>query len=221
MLLLYENVLDCVVIVRLFLNGSVQHHQGGNVAPNQAHVITMPPSVHAKPLEYLSSVSYGAKENGSVAKNITMPSGMFAYEELVEATGGFSEANLLGEGGFGYVHKGVLKNGREVAVKQLKIGSYQGEREFQAEVDTISRVHHKHLVSLVGYCINGDKRLLVYEFVPKDTLEFHLHGKNMCDLNPFEDLILSFIFLLSHFVVCCESMCCRKQRKCVGMGNEA
>jgi len=62
-------------------------------------------------------------------------------------------------------------------VKQLKSGSGQGEREFQAEVDIISRVHHRHLVSLVGYCIAGARRMLVYEFVPNRTLEFHLHGK--------------------------------------------
>ncbi|WOK93813.1 hypothetical protein Cni_G02514 [Canna indica] len=101
----------------------------------------------------------------------------FTYEELAMATDGFSSANLLGEGGFGYVHKGVLRNGMEVAVKQLKTGSGQGEREFQAEVEIISRVHHRHLVSLVGYCIAGGKRLLVYEYVPNNTLEFHLHGK--------------------------------------------
>ncbi|KAJ8749826.1 hypothetical protein K2173_013229 [Erythroxylum novogranatense] len=101
----------------------------------------------------------------------------FTYEELAMATDGFSNANLLGQGGFGYVHKGVLPNGKEVAVKQLKAGSGQGEREFQAEVEIISRVHHKHLVSLVGYCITGSQRLLVYEFVPNNTLEFHLHGK--------------------------------------------
>ncbi|XP_042469138.1 proline-rich receptor-like protein kinase PERK1 [Zingiber officinale] len=102
----------------------------------------------------------------------------FTYEELARATDGFSEANLLGQGGFGYVHRGVLPNGKEVAVKQLKAGSGQGEREFHAEVEIISRVHHKHLVSLVGYCISGGKRLLVYEFVPNNTLEFHLHGKD-------------------------------------------
>ncbi|PKA64330.1 Proline-rich receptor-like protein kinase PERK1 [Apostasia shenzhenica] len=102
----------------------------------------------------------------------------FTFEELVMATDGFSDANLLGQGGFGYVHRGVLLNGKEVAIKQLKTGSGQGEREFQAEVETISRVHHRHLVSLVGYCISGGKRLLVYEYIPNRTLEFHLHGKD-------------------------------------------
>lgn len=100
----------------------------------------------------------------------------FSYEELASATNGFSQANLLGQGGFGYVHKGILGDKKEVAVKSLKTGSGQGEREFQAEVEIISRVHHRHLVSLVGYCIANQQRLLVYEFVPNKTLEFHLHG---------------------------------------------
>ncbi|XP_073149794.1 proline-rich receptor-like protein kinase PERK15 [Henckelia pumila] len=101
----------------------------------------------------------------------------FTYEELAAATGGFSQANLLGQGGFGFVHKGVLPDGTEVAVKSLKSGSGQGEREFQAEVEIISRVHHRHLVSLVGYCIAEGQRMLVYEFVANKTLEFHLYGK--------------------------------------------
>lgn len=100
----------------------------------------------------------------------------FTYEELVLATDNFSETNLLGQGGFGYVHKGVIHDGRDVAIKQLKVGSGQGEREFQAEVGIISRVHHNHLVSLFGHCISGSRRLLVYEYVPNQTLEFHLHG---------------------------------------------
>nr|XP_018680611.1 PREDICTED: proline-rich receptor-like protein kinase PERK4 [Musa acuminata subsp. malaccensis] len=103
----------------------------------------------------------------------------FSYEELAAATDGFSDANLLGQGGFGYVHKGVLPNGKEIAVKQLKSGSGQGEREFQAEVDIISHIHHRHLVSLVGYCIAGAQRMLVYEFVPNNSLEHHLHGKGL------------------------------------------
>jgi hypothetical protein len=103
----------------------------------------------------------------------------FSYEELSVATNGFFGANFIGEGGFGYVHKGVLPNGKVVAIKQLKSGSAQGEREFRAEVEVISRVHHRHLVSLVGYCISGAQRMLVYEFVPNYTLHFHLHGKDL------------------------------------------
>ncbi|KAG4170821.1 hypothetical protein ERO13_A12G173900v2 [Gossypium hirsutum] len=103
----------------------------------------------------------------------------FTYEELTIATNGFSDQNLLGEGGFGAVYKGCLPDGREVAVKQLKIGGGQGEREFKAEVAIISRIHHRHLVSLVGYCISENRRLLIYDYVPNNTLYFHLHGEGM------------------------------------------
>lgn len=75
--------------------------------------------------------------------------------------------------------KGSLPDGREVAVKQLRVGSGQGEREFKAEVDIISRVHHRHLVSLVGYCLSDNERILVYDFVPNNTLYYHLHGKKI------------------------------------------
>ncbi|CAL1392370.1 unnamed protein product [Linum trigynum] len=104
---------------------------------------------------------------------------LFTYEEMVTATNGFSTQNLLGEGGFGCVYKGCLPDGREVAVKQLNIRGSQGEREFRAEVDIISRVHHRHLVSLVGYCISDSERLLVYEYVPNNTLDFHLHEEGI------------------------------------------
>ncbi|CAM6109011.1 unnamed protein product [Calypogeia fissa] len=99
----------------------------------------------------------------------------FKYEELLAATNGFAPSNLLGSGGFGTVYKGTIA-GDLVAVKQLKIGSRQGEREFRAEVDIISRVHHRHLVSLVGHCISDSHRLLVYNFVPNGTLYEALHG---------------------------------------------
>ena len=103
----------------------------------------------------------------------------FTYEELAAATNGFAQDNMIGQGGFGYVHKGVLPNGKEIAVKSLKSGSGQGDREFQAEVEIISRVHHRHLVSLVGYCVAGGQRMLVYEFIPNNTLEYHLHGMSL------------------------------------------
>lgn len=147
------------------------------------------------PLPTFTSSSAGSGSNYSGSDNPLPPpppppgyalgfsKSTFSYEELALATDGFSDANLLGQGGFGYVHKGVLPNGKEVAVKHLKAGSGQGEREFQAEVEIISRVHHKHLVSLVGYCMAGAQRMLVYEFVPNNTLEFHLHG--MCFFSSF------------------------------------
>lgn len=113
---------------------------------------------------------------------------LYTYEELAKATNGFSEQNLLGEGGFGAVYKGFLLDGREVAVKQLKIGGGQGEREFKAEVEIISRIHHRHLVSLVGYCISENRRLLIYEYVPNNTLYFHLHGKAITELPRIDSL---------------------------------
>lgn len=103
----------------------------------------------------------------------------FLFSELQEATGNFSKDNLLGEGGFGRVYKGTLQNGTVVAVKQLNLSGAQGEREFRAEVEVISRVHHRHLVSLVGYCVSNQQRLLVYEFVPNGTLENNLHNPDM------------------------------------------
>lgn len=128
---------------------------------------------------FTSDFTYSSKEPGVSDHSRSW----FAYEELVVATNGFSPNNLLGEGGFGYVYKGYLPDGRVIAVKQLNIGGGQGEREFKSEVELISRIHHRHLVSMVGYCVADSRRLLVYEYVPNNTLYFHLHGKSyiFCD----------------------------------------
>ena len=106
---------------------------------------------------------------------------IFSYEELLKATDCFSETNFLGKGGYATVYKGVLPNGKRVAIKQLRIDSKQGEKEFMAEVEIISRVHHKNLVSPVGYCSSEEHKILVYEFVPNCTLHLHLHGKSFSD----------------------------------------
>uniref|UniRef100_A0A0D9VSE0 non-specific serine/threonine protein kinase n=1 Tax=Leersia perrieri TaxID=77586 RepID=A0A0D9VSE0_9ORYZ len=102
--------------------------------------------------------------------------GSLSYDQLAAATDGFSPENVIGQGGFGCVYRGKLQDGTEVAIKKLKTESKQGDREFRAEVEIITRVHHRNLVSLVGFCIFGNERLLVYEFVPNKTLDTHLHG---------------------------------------------
>lgn len=158
--------------------GQPQHLQQNYTPPLADKVeIYSKPALFPVPSSTSSSLSSEKPPSGQ-SPGIAFGSSQitFTYEELLMATNGFSNANLLGQGGFGYVHKGVLPNGKVVAIKQLKAGSGQGEREFQAEIEVISRVHHRHLVSLVGYCISGAQRMLIYEFVPNDTLEFHLHG---------------------------------------------
>ncbi|RZC68351.1 hypothetical protein C5167_031606 [Papaver somniferum] len=123
--------------------------------------------------------SYGSYKGPDSGTLMSGAQSSFTYDDLMGITEGFARKNVIGEGGFGAVYKGYLPDGRTVAVKQLKAGSGQGEREFRAEVDIISRVHHRHLVSLVGYCIADAQRLLVYEFVPNNTLEHHIHNQGL------------------------------------------
>nr|TKS12039.1 hypothetical protein D5086_0000066250 [Populus alba] len=99
----------------------------------------------------------------------------FTFRELAMATKNFRRECLIGEGGFGRVYKGKLdKGGQVVAVKQLDRNGLQGNREFIVEVLMLSLLHHQNLVNLVGYCADGDQRLLVYEYMPKGSLEDHL-----------------------------------------------
>ncbi|KAK2657226.1 hypothetical protein Ddye_010278 [Dipteronia dyeriana] len=166
-------------------HGHGQDHGGSKLPPPPGGGGWQPPP---PPPPMMSSGEQSSQFSGPMRPPLPPPSpnialgfnkSTFTYDELASATGGFAQSNVLGQGGFGYVHKGVLPNGKDIAVKSLKSGSGQGEREFQAEVEIISRVHHRHLVSLVGYCIAGGQRMLVYEFVANKTLEHHLHGKGL------------------------------------------
>ncbi|XP_056170420.1 probable serine/threonine-protein kinase PBL26 [Syzygium oleosum] len=99
----------------------------------------------------------------------------FTFRELATATKNFRQECLIGEGGFGRVYKGKLdKTGQVAAVKQLDRNGLQGNREFLVEVLMLSLLHHENLVNLIGYCADGDQRLLVYEYMPRGSLEDHL-----------------------------------------------
>ncbi|KAL6567483.1 putative serine/threonine-protein kinase pbl23 [Orobanche gracilis] len=112
--------------------------------------------------------------------NVRVPAEVFTFRELANATDNFNTELLVGEGGFGRVYKGYLKKTNQiVAVKQLDRNGVQGNREFLAEVLTLSLVHHSSLVNLIGYCADGRQRILVYEYMKNGSLEDHL-----LDLSP-------------------------------------
>ncbi|KAG6541368.1 hypothetical protein Mapa_017237 [Marchantia paleacea] len=110
------------------------------------------------------------------------PPRKYSYKELNHATGNFSAANFLGEGGFGAVHRGVLPDGQSIAVKQYKLASSQGDMEFCAEVEVLNCAQHRNVVALIGYCMEENKRLLVYEFVCNGSLNSHLRGQDRAPL---------------------------------------
>ncbi|KAF6164738.1 hypothetical protein GIB67_040990 [Kingdonia uniflora] len=106
------------------------------------------------------------------------PPRWFSYAELELATGGFSQANFLAEGGYGSVHRGVLPDGQAVAVKQHKLASSQGDLEFCSEVEVLSCAQHRNVVMLIGFCVEDRRRLLVYEYICNGSLDTHLYGRN-------------------------------------------
>ncbi|XP_024388663.1 receptor-like cytoplasmic kinase 176 [Physcomitrium patens] len=117
---------------------------------------------------------------------------IFTYQDLKSATRNFRPDSLLGEGGFGSVYKGWIDEhgttaakagtGLTVAVKQLNQEGLQGHREWLAEVNFLGQLHHPNLVKLIGYCSEDDQRLLVYEFMPRGSLENHLFRKGVMPL---------------------------------------
>ncbi|CAN6704904.1 unnamed protein product [Malus baccata var. baccata] len=137
-----------------------------------------------KPEDQISSISEQLKANSGLSVKEGSKDGgsghiaahTFTFRELAVATKNFRADCILGEGGFGQVYKGRLESTNQVvAIKQLDSNGLQGNREFLVEVLMLSLLHHPNLVNLVGYCADGDQRLLVYEYMPLGSLEDHLH----------------------------------------------
>ncbi|KAH6766090.1 Leucine-rich repeat protein kinase family protein [Perilla frutescens var. hirtella] len=107
----------------------------------------------------------------------------FTYNEMAQATNNFDSSSVVGEGGYGKVYRGILADGKVVAIKRAQEGSLQGEKEFLTEIELLSRLHHRNLVSLTGYCDDEGEQMLAYEFVSNGTLRENLSGKFKVPLN--------------------------------------
>ncbi|TKY71218.1 Cysteine-rich receptor protein kinase 10 [Spatholobus suberectus] len=104
----------------------------------------------------------------------TLESLQFDFGTIEAATSKFSAGNKLGEGGFGEVYKGILPTGQQIAVKRLSKSSGQGEEEFKNEVLVVAKLQHRNLVRLLGFCLQGEEKILVYEYVPNKSLDYIL-----------------------------------------------
>ncbi|GLT32069.1 hypothetical protein SLA2020_067610 [Shorea laevis] len=130
---------------------------------------------------------------------------LFKFVELATSTNNFNTANLLGQGGFGPVYRGTLQNGQEIAVKRLSKASGQGAEEFKNEVLVISSLQHRNLVKLLGCCVEGEEKILVYEYMPNNSLDtylFDLLKKELLDwrkrFNIIEGISQGLLYLHRH-----------------------
>ncbi|KAG4385467.1 hypothetical protein GLYMA_12G103700v4 [Glycine max] len=106
----------------------------------------------------------------------------FHLESILDATNNFANTNKLGQGGFGPVYKGKFPGGQEIAVKRLSSCSGQGLEEFKNEVVLIAKLQHRNLVRLLGYCVEGDEKMLVYEYMPNRSLDAFIFDRKLCVL---------------------------------------
>ncbi|XP_062199548.1 L-type lectin-domain containing receptor kinase IX.1-like [Phragmites australis] len=142
----------------------LRHKRRRNVQPNQATNNGIEPNEEHDEADFERGVARPRR---------------YHYRELATATGDFADKNMLGRGGFGSVYQGRLQSdvnyGQQVAIKKFSAESSQGRREFEAEVRIISRLRHRNLVQLLGWCDSPKGLLLVYELVPEGSLDKHIH----------------------------------------------
>ncbi|GLU09078.1 hypothetical protein SLE2022_259540 [Rubroshorea leprosula] len=113
-------------------------------------------------------------DRGNERQNEDLELPFFEFVVISKATNDFSSVRKLGEGGFGPVYKGTLPDGREIAVKRLSRSSGQGLVEFKNEVGLIAKLQHRNLVKLLGCCIQGEEKMLIYEYMPNKSLDYFI-----------------------------------------------
>ncbi|XP_029128093.1 serine/threonine-protein kinase PBS1 isoform X2 [Cajanus cajan] len=154
-----------------FDSSSKEDHGVPQHQPNPSRISRLPSAS-----DKLRGGSSSRREVAPKDGHVQIAAQTFTFRELAAATKNFRAESFVGEGGFGRVYKGRLETTAQiVAVKQLDKNGLQGNREFLVEVLMLSLLHHPNLVNLIGYCADGDQRLLVYEYMPLGSLEDHLH----------------------------------------------
>ncbi|KAK7282661.1 hypothetical protein RIF29_11615 [Crotalaria pallida] len=148
------------------IKGGEYKHSNTSQTSQEQNQCGFPPKSSAPPI---LCVSCGITTELSIKESMR-----FSYYDIKLATNNFSKDNLLGEGGYGHVYKGVLKDGQQIAAKVRKEGSTQGFLEFHSEVYILGFARHKNIVMLLGYCCNERKNILVYEYICNKSLHWHL-----------------------------------------------
>uniref|UniRef100_A0A804MDN4 Protein kinase domain-containing protein n=2 Tax=Zea mays TaxID=4577 RepID=A0A804MDN4_MAIZE len=165
-------VLTCLAIgITWRFNGLKHSHAMGPISSSS---ITRKGAMRSS----FSGTSSSAASFGSTIGTCPSTVKTFTITELEKATENFSFNKIIGEGGYGRVYRGVIEDGVEVAVKLLTRKHQNRDREFIAEVEMLSRLHHRNLVKLIGICIERSTRCLVFELVPNGSVESHLHGSD-------------------------------------------
>ncbi|KAL3749842.1 hypothetical protein ACJRO7_010896 [Eucalyptus globulus] len=129
-------------------------------------------------------MSFGNAWKDQLKQNDASQFKLFSFSSLILATNNFDATNKLGQGGFGPVYKGMLNDGKEIAVKRLSTSSGQGTDEFKNEIVLISKLQHRNLVRLMGCCVEGEEKILVYEYLSNKSLDsFLFDSKRKAELN--------------------------------------
>ncbi|TKY58672.1 Cysteine-rich receptor protein kinase 2 [Spatholobus suberectus] len=172
---------------RDFLNKELENgSSGGNVLVIVISVVSsvivlvlgIAVGVYIRKHRYIQKKRRGSNDAEKLAKSLHNNSLNFKYSTLEKATNSFDEANKLGQGGFGTVYKGVLPDGREIAIKRLYFNNRHKAADFYNEVNIISSVEHKNLVRLLGCSCSGPESLLIYEYLPNKSLDRFIFDKN-------------------------------------------